>query len=138
MTEPIKIDGLAQFTRDLGKIDPELPKLVRLVNNKAADLVVDEARPLIPRRSGKAAKSLRAQSTRTAVRVTEGGKRAPYVPWLDFGGSVGKGKSVKRPFIREGRYIYKAYRAKRDSGQFEQVLTTGLIDVVTGAGIEVD
>jgi hypothetical protein len=138
MTEPIKIDGLAQFTRDLKKLDSDLPKAVRVANNQAADLVVTTARPLVPRRTGKAAGSIRAQSTRTAVRVTEGGPRAPYMPWLDFGGKVGRQHAVKRPFIKEGRYLYPAYRRKRDSGEFQEVMTAALLDVAARAGVEVD
>lgn len=138
MTDPIKIDGLAQFVRDLKKLDSDLPKAVRVANNAAADVVVSAARPFIPRRTGKAAKSLRAQSTRTEVRVTEGGPRAPHVPWLDFGGKVGRNHSVRRPFIKEGRYLYPAYRRKRDSGEFGEVMTKALLDVAASAGIEVD
>lgn len=138
MTDAIKVDGLAQFVRDLKKLDDELPKMVRLANNEAANLVIRRAVPTIPKRSGRAARSVQARSTRTAVRVAEGGNRAPYMPWLDFGGKVGRNHSVRRPFLKKGRYIYRAYGELRDSGEFQRVMTAGLLDVAASAGIEVD
>lgn len=137
MTDPIKIEGLNEFVRNLKKIDNDLPKMVRVAFNDAADVVVTDARPRVPRRSGKARKSVRSRSTRTAARVSGGGKRAPHYPWLDFGGRVGKGKSIKRPFKTEGRYIYRSYYEARDSGEFERVMVKALIGVVESAGIEV-
>lgn len=135
MPEAIKIDGLAQFARDLKKLDGDLPKALRVAMNEAADIVVGAAVPRIPKRSGRAARSVKARSTRTAVRVVGGSARVPYYPWLDFGGRVGRSKAVSRPFLKEGRYIYKAYFAKQR--EFEDVLMEALIDVARQAGVEV-
>lgn len=136
MAEAIKIDGLAQFSRNLRKLDADLPKALRIALNDAADVIVDYARPRIPKRTGRAASTLKSRSTRTAVRVSAGGRRAPWYPWLDFGGKVGRNRSVERAFIKEGRYIYKGYFAKRD--EFSEVLTRSLLDVARQAGIEVE
>ena len=136
MTEPIRVDGLREFVRDLRKLDGELPKAVRLAFNAAADVVVSNAKPLIPTRSGRAKRSVKAKSTRTAARVVGGGKRVPYYPWLDFGGRVGKGRSVVRPFKKEGRYIYDAYFTHKD--EFVEMMVAGLVDVARQAGVEVD
>src|SRR5574342_787900 len=133
MAEAIKIDGLAQFSRNLRKLDADLPKALRIALNDAADVIVDYARPRIPKRTGRAASTLKSRSTRTAVRVSAGGRRAPWYPWLDFGGKVGRNRSVERAFIKEGRYIYKGYFAKRD--EFSEVLTRSLLDVARQAGI---
>lgn len=138
MTDPIRIDGLAQFQRDLKKLDSDLPKALRVALNSAADLVVGKARPEVPKRSGRAARSIRSRSTRTAVRVTGGGNRAAYYPWLDFGGRVGRNHSVQRPFLKEGRYIYDGYFRLKTSGEFQTVLSKALLDVARQAGIEVD
>ena len=138
MAEAIRIDGLAEFSRSLRKLDAELPKALRIALNQGSDLVIGAARPHIPSRSGRARGSLKARSTRTAVRVSEGGPRASYVPWLDFGGKVGRRKSVRRPFLKEGRYLYAAYFAKVRSGAFEQVMTDALLGVVRQAGLGVE
>jgi hypothetical protein len=134
--EPIRIEGLAQFSKNLRKLDNELPKALRVAMNGAAQIVVDEAVPNIPRKSGRAARSVKARSTRTAVRVAGGGARVPYYPWLDFGGKVGPGKSVSRPFIREGRYLWAGYGRKRDA--VDEAVRKALLSVVADAGVEVD
>lgn len=136
VAEPIRIDGLAEFSRNLKKLDSDLPKALRIAMNEAADVVVKHATMRIPRRSGRAQRSLKARSTRTTVRVAAGGRVAPYYPWLDFGGRVGRNRSVRRPFLKEGRYIYAAYFEKRRT--FEEVLTRALLGVAASAGIEVD
>lgn len=137
-TDPIKIEGLTEFRRNLKTLNSDLPKALRLAFNSAADVVVNEARPRVPSKSGRAKGSVKARSTQTLSRVSGGGGRAPYYPWLDFGGRVGKGGSVRRPFLREGRYIYNAYFKNRDSGKFQETLSKALIDVARQAGIEVD
>lgn len=136
MADPIKIDGLNEFVKNLKKLDSDLPKAVRMAFNTAADVVVADARPKIPRSSGKAKASVKARSTRTASRVVGGSARVPYYPWLDFGGRVGRNKSVRRPFLKEGRYIYNAYFANR--ARYAEIVEESLLDVVRQAGIEVD
>lgn len=134
----IRIDGLAQFSRNLKKLDNDLPKALRVALNESADLIVTDARQRVPKRSGRAAASIRAASTRTAVRVKAGGRKAPYYPWLDFGGRVGRRRSVIRPFLKEGRYLYDVYFEHRDSGRLQQVLNRSLLRVARQAGVEVN
>lgn len=107
--DPIKIEGLALFSRELRAIDSDLPKGLRVVQNSAADIVVKHARAETEVSSGRAQRSIKASSTRTLARVKGGGPRTPYYPWLDFGGRVGRKRSVARRFIKSGRYIYPGY-----------------------------
>jgi len=138
VSEAIKIEGLAAFSRNLKKVDSDLPKALRVALNEAANVVVEGALPLIPRRTGKAQKALKARSTRTLSRVVAGSARAPYLPWLDFGGEGRKrGRPAKREFIKTGRYVYPTYYKKRDSGEFERVLTRSLQDIVRRSGLEI-
>lgn len=136
--DPIKIEGLNAFVKNLKTVDRNLPKAVRLAFNEAADVVVTDARPRVPSRSGRARRSVKARSTQTKARVKGGGARAKYYPWLDFGGSVGRNRSVTRPFRKEGRYIYKSYFEAKASGEFERVMVKALVNVVESAGIAVD
>jgi hypothetical protein len=138
MADAVRVEGLAEFRRGLKGISKEAPKGLRLALNEAADLVVSTALPKIPRRTGRAAASLKAASTQTASRVRAGSGRAPYYPWLDFGGRTGKNKSVARPFYKDGRYIYKAYFDLKSSGQFQAALEKAIVDVARRAGLEVD
>lgn len=135
-SQAIRVDGLAEFSRSLRKLDSDLPKALRMALNEAADTIVQESRKRVPKRSGRAANTIRAQSTRTMARVVGGGRRARYYPWLDFGGRVGKHKSVRRPFYKEGRYIYKAFHDHR--GDFADVLHKALLDVASQAGVAID
>lgn len=136
MAVTVQIEGLSEFRKALREVDKNLPKEIRLILNEAANLVVADAKPKVPQRSGKAAGSVRAQSTQKLARVSGGGGRAPYYPWLDFGGAVGKSNSVKRPYSKVGRYIYPVYRKKRDSGVFQDRMVEGLNELGERAGLD--
>lgn len=136
--DAVRVEGLNAVAKAIRRIDPELAKELRVVLNDAADTIVDRARPGVPKRSGRAAASIKAKSTRSLARVTGGGSRAPYYPWLDFGGRVGRRRSVTRQFRKRGRYIYNAYFRARDSGEFQDQMHDGLLDVLRRAGLETD
>ena len=136
VADPIKITGLAEFTRNLRTLNRDLPKALRVAFNDAANVVVDDARPRVPSRSGKARASVRARSTPTASRVSGGSKRVAYFAWLDYGGRVGRHRSVRRPFRKDGRYIYAAYH--RNQAKYAVFVERALIDAARSAGIEVD
>jgi hypothetical protein len=133
--DPIRIEGLIPFQRALKEMDGESQKQLRVVFNRAADLVVGEASQRVPRRSGRAAQSIKARSGQREAVVVAGGNRAPHFPWLDFGGAVGKQRAVKRRFIKSGRYIYPAYSNNRIKVQ--AILEDGLAELVKSAGLEV-
>jgi hypothetical protein len=135
--EAIKIDGLAQFRRKLKALDAGLPKMLRLVFNKAMTIVVDDAQPRIPRRTGRAAAALRGQSTANYARVTAGGAKAPHLPWLDFGGKrAGRGGGVAtRQFLKKGRYVWFALDARRDD--VTAMMSAELVALAEQSGLEV-
>jgi len=135
MTNTIKVEGLDQFVKGLKALDRELPKALRKGLNEAVDLVVTVARSKVTRRSGRAAGSLRAGSTQKAARIIAGGTRAPYYPWLDFGGRVGRRRSVVRRFYKSGRYIYPSLEEKRP--ETERLISQAIADAGRSAGIEV-
>ena len=134
--DKVSVDGLKEFRKGLKQLDSSLPKGLRVALNESSAFLIDKTRRVIPHRSGKAAGSLTARSTQSAVRVGIGGKRAPYYPWLDYGGSVGRNNSVKRPFLKEGRYLYPTFRDHR--AEFQKILEAALVGVARGAGLEVD
>lgn len=136
MIEKVGVKGLNEFSRALKKLDSDLPKGLRIAMNGAADHLIGATRPQIPRRTGSAAASLKAKSTRTAVRIGVGGRIAPYYPWLDFGGEGrAKGRPPKRTFIKEGRYLYPTLRRDRDA--FQKIMQDALVGVAEGAGLDV-
>lgn len=137
MEPKIQVTGLAQLSRGLKAVDPEAPKQLRLALNSAAGLLVDRTRPTIPQDTGAARRSLVARSTRTSARVAIGGKKARYVPWLDYGGEGRRrGRPPARPFIKGGRYLYPTLGKIRP--EIEQQLHDGISAVIRSAGLEED
>lgn len=132
----IRIVGLNEFRKGLRGIDRGLPKGVRLALNDAANVLIDAARPKIPRRTGRAADSLKAQSSQTTARIAAGGRKAQWYPWLDFGGRTGRNKSVVRPFYREGRYIYPTLSEQREN--IESAMLKAMAQLASSNGIEVE
>lgn len=114
MARSIQVRGLKEVRKALRDVDKTLGPELRKGLNEVADIVLDSARPLVPTRSGKARASLKAGSSETAVQIKAGGSKAPYWAWLDFGGRTGRNKSVRRPFVMGGRYIYPTLRKRRD------------------------
>ncbi len=137
-TVSLTVDGLAEFSRALRDLDSSSPRALRLALNQVADVVIGAAQPKVPTITGRAARSMRARSTRNAVRVTAGGDKAPYYPWLDFGGHVGRHGTAARAFLKEGRYLYPTYYQQRRSGEYDQVLEAQLRRVAAQAGLKVD
>jgi hypothetical protein len=95
----------------------ELKYALRSVSDEVADVVLSElediakgvaadARKRVPHRTGRAQASYRASGAAVVF-----GDGVSYVPWLEFGGAVGRKGSVTRPYIREGRYVYPAITA---------------------------
>lgn len=110
----VEVDGLKELRKALRDIDKGFARELGQAGKRAAEIVADEARPKLPVRSGRARASVRATAGRGGS-VVAGGATAPYVPWLTFGGNVGRDDSVQRPVIRGGRYFYPALRARRDA-----------------------
>lgn len=132
--EPITMVGFKEFRKSLKEVNADLPKAVRVAFNESAQLVVDAAQPKITTKSGRARGSVRVASTQTKAQVKGGGSKASYYPWLDFGGRTGAHGNAHRPFIGDGRYMYKAYFGLRDSGDFDEVVAGSLKEIAEAAG----
>lgn len=113
MIRGVEIQGLREFSRKLRMADAELSKEMRLGLKEIASTVADEAKAMVPRRSGRLAASIRPTSTPKVAKVSMGGARVPYAGFIEFGGAVGRNKSVKRPFVKDGRYLRPAYAKNR-------------------------
>ena len=135
MVATIKTTGLRELQRALKNAENATPKMLRLALNEAAEVVLDYAKPQVPNKSGSARGSMTVRSTQRQARVAAGGRRAPWYPWLDFGGAVGRGDSVKRPFYKEGRYIYPTLRKRHP--EIIDAMGAALAGLVREAGLEV-
>jgi len=132
----IKIDGLKEFQKAIRAMDADLPKLLRVTFNEAMGLVIGYAGDHMPRRTGSAVNSLKPRSQQRTARITMGGRKAPQTPWLDFGGEGRrKGRPPARPFIKQGRYLYKGLAVKHD--EITDVMSKGMADIARQAGLDV-
>lgn len=132
----IKIEGLREFQKALRQVDADLPKLLRVTFNEAMGLVIGYAQDHMPHRSGRAINSLKPRSAQRTARIAMGGTRAPYAPWLDFGGEGRRrGRPPARPFIKQGRYVYKGLAVKHDD--ITAVMSKGMTDIARAAGLDV-
>lgn len=111
------IEGVRQVVLDMRRTAAALEPGVAEASAKVAALIVAKVRPRIPLgpgRAGHARSSVKAtKSSRGGTRVSAGGKKFPYYPWLDYGGRVGPKRSIWRPFIREGRYVWAEFEDQR-------------------------
>lgn len=108
----VQVRGIIELRKALREIDRDLPKELAAGLAEAAAIVADEARRRVPRRTGRAAESIKVRKQQSGAALAVGGAKAGYYPWLDFGGTVGRAKAVKRPFIHGGRYVYPSLRDK--------------------------
>lgn len=115
MDVKVEVRGLRELNAAFRGMDKELNRQLRRSFLEIARMVATRASSKVPRGpSGKAARSIRPRATQKGAGVTKGDANTPYYPWLDFGGSVGKGHrpripwsgSVKRDAPKGGRYIY--------------------------------
>lgn len=127
--------GVGELARAVQRLADGTPDMVRVLVARSGDLVVDWARPRVPHRSGAAASSLRVEDNGQSATVTSGGARAPYYPWLDWGGRVGRAHATLRPYTNQGRYLYPGLRAQSDAITDAQV--AAMRDLVTAAGLTI-
>lgn len=130
MVDTIKLTGIREFQRSLRAMDADLPKQIRVVLNDATGLILSYAQPRFPRKTGKAAASLKAKSSQREASVALGGRRAPYAPGLDFGGD----RPQFPEYRRGGRYVYKGLEVHRDD--ITEQMSKGLASLAASAGLE--
>lgn len=104
--ERIEVKGLRALSRDLRRIDAELPRRLRAAAKEAADDVAATAKTLVPVRSGALQRSIRPGATQRGANVKAGQVTVPYAGVIHFG-------SV-RHLIRPQPFLYDALDARRD------------------------
>lgn len=119
----VRVDGLREFRRDLGKLDKQFPKDLNQEIKRIGGRIADDARSRVPVRSGRARASIRATTAGSRAYIVGGKKTVPYYAWLDFGGGIPNRASRRRrglqrpwqsrPILQEGRFIYPAIRRYR-------------------------
>ena len=105
--EAVHLSGFRELRRALAVAGNGLQPELRDGLKRAGDVVIRDARGHIPVLTGRARGSLRVVSRGARIEAVGGKGSVPYYPWLEFGGSVSKGRVV-RPRAPGGRYLYPA------------------------------
>lgn len=98
----IQVEGLREFQRVVRQVkDREVTKAVTEANKAAAQIVVDDAKPYAPRRSGRLANSVKAVNSARYSAVRAGtGKTVPYAGPIHYGWPA---RGIRpRPFLTVG------------------------------------
>lgn len=127
----IKAAQMDELVKALHGLDDEIGDLAMSLLEDILREVAADARGRVPYRTGRARESYQV----SGARITFGGPQAPYVPWLEFGGKTGRKKSVKRPYVKAGRYLYPAIG--ENLADVEKRIDD-LISQITGGFLEVE
>jgi hypothetical protein len=128
----VQITGLREFQSALKHLDVNLPAELKARFLDIATRISGIIAGKVPSLSGRAAGSVKAHGIAKGATVTAGGARVPYYPWLDFGGGVGRAKSIQRAFVPEGRYMYPTIHDERE--ETEAAAKDALRDTAKRAG----
>ena len=142
----VEVRGIRELAAAFKKIDAELAAQLKTRFLALAQHVVGKAQAKMEFGSGPAAGSVKARGSTRGASIAFGGSAAPYYPWLDFGGSVGKGHqpgkafsgSVKRTWLGnpagEGRYVYPAISESKP--ETIAAIDAAIKSAAEGAGFE--
>jgi hypothetical protein len=161
----LRVTGLKEVQGAFRQVDLDLPKELRLHLKDIADHVVGIAQQRMPHIEGEAQKSLKPRATQKGAGIafpsggpdswapgmggSKGrGEKGAYYPWLDFGGTTGRGRvsagghqrasargNANRPLVKGGRYLYPAIGESK--GYIEEQVLAAVEVVAERAKFEV-
>jgi len=124
--ERVNVRGIRELSAAFRKVDAEIGQELKDAFMAVAARVVAIAQQRMPHKSGAAMASVKPRASQKGAGIAFGGTKAPYMPWLDFGGSVGRGHkpgvawsgAIGRDWLGkpggDGRYVYPAISEARD------------------------
>jgi hypothetical protein len=130
----VEVKGIRQLVKALNDVSDDAKNEVKGAMRRIAERVTDKVKAKVPKRTGRAAASYKPRASTRGASIAFGGTKAPYAPWLDFGGKVGRNNSASRPFIRKGRYLYPTIADEGPAIQDE--LEDALDELARRAGFE--
>jgi hypothetical protein len=146
MAAAVQVRGIREVQAAFRKVDKDLPKALRPEFLEVARSVVRGVQQKMPWRTGRAIRSVKPRASQRGAAIAVGGTAAPYYPWLDFGGTTGKGHrpgqrfsgSVVRPWMGspgDGRYLYPTISEQTED--IEKAAEDAVLKVARSAGLEV-
>lgn len=113
MPEQVRVEGLRELQRDLRRVDTGLPRELRQAGLAAAEVVAQQARVLVPVRSGRLQRTIKARAQQRGASVKAGtAKTVPYAGVTEFGGAVPAGSGTAHHTPRP--FMYPALEQSRD------------------------
>jgi hypothetical protein len=124
MSAEIRIHGVRELTKAFKQIDREYGKQVQRGMKAIGQQLLARIQERVP---GGAGGGLKVRSSQRGFGITfpagEATGTYDFYPWLDFGGSVGKGHqvgvpwsgSVRRDLVKGGRYVYPTIADEREA-----------------------
>lgn len=88
MADQLTIRGVKEVTRDLSRLGVEAGDLKDTMQ-RVGTIVADEVRELVPTRTGRLARSVRASRTKSRAIIRAGSARVPYAGVQNYGGYHG-------------------------------------------------
>ncbi|MEA2538470.1 MAG: hypothetical protein QOF11_2704 [Chloroflexota bacterium] len=142
----VEVRGIRELNSAFKAVDAGLSRELKAAFWGIANAVVGKIQQRMPHDHGDAAGSVKPRATAKGAGIAFGGTKAPYMPWLDFGGSVGRGHvpgqawsgAIKRDWLGvpsgEGRYVYPAISEER--GATAAAVDEAIAKVAKHAGFE--
>ena len=152
----VQIDGLRELRNAMRKAEAGSQQAIARHLKEVATKIAEDVRARVPESAGakgtsnpfapgSARSSVRAFATSDGAGVRGGGAKAPYYPWLDFGGSVGRGHregvawsgATRREWMGQpgrGRYVYQVIH--EEGGEILAAVMEALDEAELEAGWE--
>ena len=134
----VRVRGGAKLLAELGVFGRSLPRVVKEAAKEAAKPVARDTKarmPSGPAKGGHVRSSVRVGVSRKGVALRAGGGRYPYYMWLEWGGRVGRNKSVHRARSQAGRYLYPSLVANRAG--IERAMNRNIVAAARRSGLNV-
>lgn len=117
-SQAVRVEGLADFQKELRALDRTLPRELGQANKRAAEMVAERARQRAQSLGSVAAKSapsIKAAAEQRRSKINLGSTREPWALGAEFGG---QGRPTTQQFEphrgREGYFLYPTIRDTRD------------------------
>lgn len=134
MDVKVEVRGIKELSGAFKRMDAELPRILKAKFLGVAENVAGGIRERVPRVSGRAASSVKARGSARGASIAFGGSKAEYFPWLNFGGRVGRNRSIVRDRVTPDRYVYTEIIAKKE--ETEAAVDDAIKVVARSAGFE--
>jgi hypothetical protein len=134
----IRILGLRELAFAFKVVSDEAPIAMKSGLKGIVENIAGKIAGRFPSLTGRAAGSVKPKATSRGAGISFGGSAAPYAPWLDFGGRVGRNKSIERPWMGrpgDGRYVYPTI--KEEHANTNRELENLIVEVARNNGFKV-